>query len=58
MNIWGEQADYEVDENLVRSAGKFELLDRIFPKLKATGHRVLLFSQMTALLSEIGRAHV
>jgi SNF2 family DNA or RNA helicase len=47
----GEQADYEVDENLVRSAGKFELLDRIFPKLKATGHRVLLFSQMTALLS-------
>lgn len=49
--IFNEAADYEVDENLVRSAGKFELLDRIFPKLKATGHRVLLFSQMTALLS-------
>lgn len=45
------QGDYEIDDNLIRSAGKFELLDRIFPKLKATGHRVLLFSQMTALLT-------
>lgn len=45
------QEDYPLDENLIRSAGKFELLDRIFPKLKVTGHRVLLFSQMTALLT-------
>ena len=34
-------------EGLVRSAGKFELLERILPKLKATGHRVLIFTQMT-----------
>ena len=37
--------------DLFRVAGKFELLDRILPKLKATGHRVLLFSQMTSALT-------
>eukprot|EP00736_Rhodelphis_marinus_P012156 Rmarinus@m.28402 len=42
--------DYDVDENLVRVSGKFELLDRILPKLKATGHRVLLFCQMTSVM--------
>ena len=34
-----------------RAAGKFELLDRILPKLKATGHRVLMFCQMTQLMT-------
>ncbi|KAH9409281.1 Transcription activator BRG1 [Tyrophagus putrescentiae] len=33
--------------DLYRASGKFELLDRILPKFKATGHRVLLFCQMT-----------
>ncbi|XP_014215979.1 ATP-dependent helicase brm-like [Copidosoma floridanum] len=37
--------------DLYRSSGKFELLDRILPKLKATGHRVLLFCQMTQLMT-------
>lgn len=37
--------------DLYRVAGKFELLDRILPKLKAQKHKVLLFSQMTSLLS-------
>ncbi|KAL3278288.1 hypothetical protein HHI36_013622 [Cryptolaemus montrouzieri] len=37
--------------DIYRSSGKFELLDRILPKLKATGHRVLLFCQMTQLMS-------
>ena len=37
--------------DLFRAAGKFELLDRILPKLKATGHRVLIFSQMTTMLT-------
>lgn len=32
-------------------SGKFELLDRILPKLKDTGHKVLLFSQMTQLMT-------
>ncbi|KAI1661630.1 chromatin remodeling complex SWI/SNF, component SWI2 and related ATPase [Daldinia decipiens] len=35
---------------LWRTAGKFELLDRILPKYKATGHRVLMFFQMTAIM--------
>eukprot|EP00899_Mesostigma_viride_P007477 jgi/Mesvir1/16730/Mv15115-RA.2 len=37
-------------DELVRASGKFELLDRLLPKLKATGHRVLLFSQMTKVM--------
>ncbi|OHT10396.1 Chromatin structure-remodeling complex subunit snf21 [Tritrichomonas foetus] len=41
---------YYVNSMLIRSCGKFELLDRILPKFKATGHRVLIFSQMTELL--------
>ncbi|CAB3380991.1 Hypothetical predicted protein [Cloeon dipterum] len=37
--------------DLFRVSGKFELLDRILPKLKATNHRVLLFCQMTQLMT-------
>ncbi len=40
-------------EELIRASGKLELLDRILPKLQATGHRVLLFSQMTRALDII-----
>ncbi|KAL6706680.1 transcriptional regulator [Coniothyrium glycines] len=36
---------------LWRSAGKFELLDRILPKFQATGHRVLMFFQMTQIMN-------
>lgn len=42
-NMW------RMDE-IVRASGKFELLDRLLPKLHRAGHRVLLFSQMTRLL--------
>ncbi|KAI0480562.1 SNF2-family ATP dependent chromatin remodeling factor snf21 [Xylariaceae sp. FL0804] len=38
------------NDTLWRSAGKFELLDRILPKYQATGHRVLMFFQMTAIM--------
>lgn len=41
---------YPIDFDIVRSSGKFELLDRMLPKLKAAGHRVLMFSQMTQLM--------
>jgi len=37
--------------DVYRASGKFELLDRILPKLKATNHRVLLFCQMTTLMT-------
>ena len=36
---------------LKRAAGKFELLSRILPKLKATNHKVLVFCQMTNLMN-------
>ncbi|CAL8093802.1 unnamed protein product [Calicophoron daubneyi] len=36
---------------LYRASGKFELLDRILPKLKTCGHRVLIFCQMTSLMT-------
>jgi SWI/SNF-related matrix-associated actin-dependent regulator of chromatin subfamily A protein 2/4 len=36
---------------IYRASGKFELLDRILPKLKQTDHRVLMFCQMTQLMT-------
>ncbi|CEI93981.1 Putative SNF2-family ATP dependent chromatin remodeling factor snf21 [Rhizopus microsporus] len=38
------------NELLYRVSGKFDLLDRILPKLRATGHRVLVFFQMTQIM--------
>ncbi|KAM3358093.1 putative ATP-dependent DNA helicase CHR12 [Capsicum galapagoense] len=46
-------SDYNIrakKEEIVRASGKFELLDRLLPKLHKAGHRVLLFSQMTRLM--------
>lgn len=34
-----------------RTAGKFELLDRVLPKFQVTGHRVLMFFQMTQIMN-------
>ncbi|KAJ2599291.1 ATP-dependent DNA helicase Snf21 [Coemansia sp. RSA 1721] len=36
---------------LFRTAGKFELLDRVLSKLLATGHKVLVFFQMTQIMT-------
>lgn len=41
---------YLENENTMRVSGKFELLDRIIPKLIKTGHRMLIFTQMTQLI--------
>lgn len=35
---------------LAQSAGKLALLDKLLPKLKARGHKVLIFSQMVRVL--------
>ena len=35
---------------LVNASGKMVLLDKLLPKLKANGHRVLIFSQMVKML--------
>jgi superfamily II DNA/RNA helicase len=42
---------YHINENVIRSSTKVELLDRMLPKLRAAGHRVLLFTQMTAVMT-------
>jgi len=42
---------YNIDQTLIRSSGKFELIDRMLPKLRAAGHRVLLFTQMTTVMT-------
>nr|XP_026691907.1 lymphocyte-specific helicase-like [Ciona intestinalis] len=41
---------FRVDEELISSSGKLQLLDRMLPVLKKKGHKILLFSQMTSLL--------
>lgn len=42
--------DFKIDEQLVKSSGKFLILDRLLPALKKRGHKVLIFSQMTSIL--------
>lgn len=36
---------------LYRTSGKFELLGRILPKMKAASHKVLIFFQMTSVMT-------
>ena len=40
-------------DSLVNSSGKFVLLDKLLPRLKADGHRILLFSQFKIMLDII-----
>lgn len=40
-------------DRLVAASGKFVLLDKLLPKLKSEGHRVLIFSQMVRMLDII-----
>ena len=46
--------EYRVDRELFRVSGKFEVLDRMLPKLIHFGHKVLIFSQMTQLMDVLG----
>ncbi|KAH0482672.1 MAG: hypothetical protein KVP17_004590 [Porospora cf. gigantea B] len=46
--------EYYINENLYRVSSKFEVLARMLPKLKRSGHKTLLFSQMTQLLDILG----
>jgi SWI/SNF-related matrix-associated actin-dependent regulator of chromatin subfamily A member 5 len=45
-----DQGEEIVDERLVQVSGKLQMLDRLLPRLREEGHRVLLFSQMTRML--------
>jgi len=42
---------YNIDDDIVRASGKFDLIDRILPKLRKSGHRILIFNQMTHVMS-------
>lgn len=41
---------YDVTEEIVSGSGKLLMLDRMLPRLKADGHRCLIFSQFTSML--------
>lgn len=43
----------EISENLVKASGKLLVLDAMLTKLKAQGHKVLLFSTLTMILDLI-----
>ncbi|KAL3537043.1 hypothetical protein ACH5RR_000409 [Cinchona calisaya] len=45
-----EPEPYEEGEHLVQASGKLVILDHLLKKLHESGHRVLLFSQMTKTL--------
>jgi len=38
-----------IDDRMIHASGKLQLLDRLLPKLKKEGHKVLVFSQMTKI---------
>ncbi|KAK7945452.1 hypothetical protein WMY93_001180 [Mugilogobius chulae] len=42
---------------MIQAAGKLVLIDKLLPKLKAGGHRVLIFSQMVRCLTSGGLPH-
>ena len=41
---------YTTDEHLFQNCGKLNVLDKLLPKVKAQGSRVLIFTQMTRML--------
>lgn len=45
----------DIPAKLILDSGKFQELDRLLPKLKAEGHRVLIFSQFTMMLDILER---
>jgi SWI/SNF-related matrix-associated actin-dependent regulator of chromatin subfamily A member 5 len=45
-----EPEPYTNGEHLITNSGKMMLMDKLLPRLKQQGSRVLIFSQMTRLL--------
>merc|ERR1712141_576609 len=43
----------DLGANIFRSSGKFEVIDRILPKMQVSGHRILMFCQMTQCMTII-----
>ena len=40
-----------LSEGLIKASGKMVLIDKLLPKLKREGHKVLIFSQMVMMLN-------
>ena len=51
--VRGQQPSTSTVDLLVNASGKFVLLDKLLPRLKADGHRILLFSQFKIMLDII-----
>lgn len=51
-NLNGDDPDVYY-KALINSSGKMVLIDKLLPKLKDNGHRVLIFSQMVRCLDII-----
>jgi len=45
----------DTTDEIWRCSGKFELLDRVLPKVVTSGHKVLIFCQMTQLMDILQR---
>ena len=50
LSLGVEPEPFQLGEHLVEASGKLVLIDRLLTYLKARGHKVLLFSQMTRML--------
>jgi SNF2 family DNA or RNA helicase len=46
-----EEDPGSINEEIVQASGKMQVMDRLLTKLKAAGHRVVLFSQFTEVSS-------
>ena len=50
LSLGVEPEPFQLGEHLVEASGKLVLIDHLLTYLKAGGHKVLLFSQMTRML--------
>jgi len=41
---------HRITDEIVRCSGKFEILERMLPKIRRSNHKVLIFTQMTKVL--------
>merc|ERR1711871_1920319 len=46
-----QDAQEELNDAIIEGSGKLKMLDRMLPRLKADGNRVLIFSQFTSMLN-------
>eukprot|EP01133_Synstelium_polycarpum_P014775 gene14775-17464_t len=43
--------EWDINDDIIRSSGKFDMMDQILVKMHASGHRVLIFTQMTEVIN-------